>query len=187
MSIFHGGTSTYFCRMRPLFFFTFIFSLNYSTDVVSQKLTPTIQNNGGGFVNRMEWSIGESASIDFFTTNKVLLNTGVLQPMSNVVTEVIEYGPAVFGHQITIGPNPTTAYIHFNALFSSIGNLKIQVIDARSQLIESIDAGTIFSTYDKIIHLEQFPAGAYFVKVYFQPVQSNYAPLKSGIYKIIKL
>lgn len=173
--------------MRPLFLCFLISQLIISTNVECQKLTPATQNNGGGFVNRMEWSIGESASIDFFTTNKVLLNTGVLQPMSNVVTEVIEYGPAVFGHQITIGPNPTTAFIHFNALFSSIGNLKMQVIDARSQLIESIDAGTIFSTYDKIIHLEQFPAGAYFVKVYFQPIQSSYAPMKSGIYKIIKL
>jgi hypothetical protein len=62
-------------------------------------------NNGGGFNNTSEWSIGESVSVANFISNGYTLNTGVLQPMTNILTGINDYGPVVFGDQITIGPN----------------------------------------------------------------------------------
>jgi len=132
----------------------------------------------------MEWSLGESVSIANFIASGYSLNTGVLQPMISIVTAINEYGPAVFGSQITIGPNPTFNLLHIKARFNEMGNLSIQLIDAKSAIVFTQGAGTIFSSYDKDILMENYPSGIFYMKVYFKPSKGN---AKTGIYKIIKL
>ena len=112
------------------------------------------------------------------------LNTGVLQPMTSIVTAINEYGPAVFGTQITIGPNPTSNLLHIKARFNQVGSLSLQLIDAKSSIMFTQDAGTIFSSYDKDILMENYPSGVFYMKVYFKPSTGS---AKTGIYKIIKL
>ena len=96
----------------------------------AQSITPNTLNNGGGTAASMDWNMGESVSIANFSTPNYFLNTGVLQPLTTVVTAINEYGPAVYGNQITIGPNPTTNLVHFKGNFTQTGKLSIQVIDA---------------------------------------------------------
>lgn len=132
----------------------------------------------------MEWSIGESVSIANFIASGYSLNTGGLQPMTSLVTAINEYGPAVFGTQITIGPNPTTNLLHIKVRFNQAGSLSLQLLDVKSAIVFTQDAGTIFSSYDKDILMENYPAGVFYMKVYFKP--SN-GIVKTGIYKIIKL
>jgi len=132
----------------------------------------------------MEWNMGESVSIAHFIASGYALNTGALQPMSSIVTAINEYGPAVFGSQITIGPNPTFNLLHIKARFNEMGNLSIQLMDAKSAIVFTQDAGTIFSSYDKDILMENYPSGIFYMKVYFKPITGN---AKIGVYKIIKL
>lgn len=141
-------------------------------------------NNGGGFSTNMEWSIGESASIAHFITSGYILNTGVLQPLTNIVTAINEYGPSVFGNQITIGPNPTTNLLGIKARFNEVGNLSLQLLDSKLALIQTQEAGTIYSSYDKNILMGNYPAGVFYLKVYFKPITGA---AKTGIFKIIKL
>ena len=154
------------------------------TNIFSQSITPNTLNNGGGTLANMDWSMGESVSIANFSTPNFFLNTGVLQPLTSVVTAINEYGPAVYGNQITIGPNPTTNLVHFKGNFTQSGKLLIQVIDAKSSVILTHDAGTIISSYEKDIFMDSFPSGIFYVKVFFKP---NNGLAKTGIYKIIKL
>jgi hypothetical protein len=153
-------------------------------DLLAQSITPSTINNGGGFSTTLEWSIGESVSIANFLTSGYSLNTGVLQPMTSIVTAINEYGPSVFGTQITIGPNPTTNLLHIKARFNQAGNLSFQLIDAKSAIVFTQEAGTIFSSYEKDIFMENYPSGIFYMKVYFKP---NTGSSKTGIYKIIKL
>ncbi len=132
----------------------------------------------------MEWSMGESVSIANFISSGYSLNTGVLQPMTSIVTAINEYGPAVFGSQITIGPNPTSNLLHIKARFNELGTLSFQLIDAKSSIMFTQDVGTIFSSYDKDILMENYPSGVFYMKVYFKPSSGI---TKTGIYKIIKL
>jgi hypothetical protein len=132
----------------------------------------------------MDWSISESVSITSFIAPGYFLNTGVLQPNTNLVTSINEYGPAVFGTQITIGPNPTSNILHIKARFTQAGSLSYQLIDAKSTILFTQEAGTIFSSYEKDILVENYPSGVFYMKVYFKPNNSN---AKTGIYKIIKL
>ena len=150
----------------------------------SQSITPHALNNGGGYSSTMEWSIGESVSIANFIASGYSLNTGVLQPMTSIVTAINEYGPAVFGTQITIGPNPTTNLLHIKARFNQVGSLSLQLIDANSAIVFTQEAGTIYTSYEKDILMENYPSGVFYMKVYFKPSNGT---VKTGIYKIIKL
>jgi hypothetical protein len=167
-----------------LFSLFFLFSLLTVNNLYSQTITPHAMNNGGGYSSTMEWSLGESVSIANFIASGYSLNTGVLQPMTSIVTAINEYGPAVFGTQITIGPNPTNNLLHIKARFNQAGSLSFQLIDAKSTIVFTQEAGTIFSSYDKDIFMENYPSGIFYMKVYFKPSTGN---AKTGIYKIIKL
>jgi hypothetical protein len=164
--------------------FLFITFLSNFTEAKAQSISPYTYNNGGGYFSAMEWSIGESVSIANFLTSGYSLNTGVLQPMTSIVTAINEFGPAVFGTQITIGPNPTNNLLHIKARFNQAGSLSFQLIDAKSTIVFTQEAGTIFSSYEKDIFMENYPSGVFYMKVYFKPINGN---AKTGIYKIIKL
>ena len=149
-----------------------------------QSITPLTFNNGGGSSSFLEWSITESVSVASFIAPGFSLNSGVLQPNTNVVTSINEYGPSVFGSQITIGPNPTLSLLHFKARFTEVGRLSIQLMDAKSAIVLTQDVGTIFSSYEKAISLEDYPSGVFYLKVYFKSIVGS---IKTGIYKVIKL
>ena len=162
-----------------------VFLLFLSTSFLSaQSITPYTLNNVGGYSSSMEWSIGESVSIANFIASGYSLNTGGLQPMTTIVTFINEYGPAVFGTQIVIGPNPTNNLLHIKARFSEMGKLSFQLVDSKSSIILSQEAGMIYSSYEKDILMENYPSGVFYIKVYFKPIIGI---AKTGIYKIIKL
>jgi hypothetical protein len=173
-----------FFSFRRLWYFSLLFSFCITPKLYSQSIAPYILNNGGGSGTNLDWSMGESVSIANFATLNYFLNTGVLQPMINEENALNEYGAPLNGDQITIGPNPTINLVHFKGNFTQSGKLSIQVIDSKSSILLTHEAGNILRNYEKDIFLHSFPAGIYFVKVYFKPTNGL---VKKGIYKIIKL
>jgi len=160
------------------------FTISFPIISFAQSITPHVMNNGGGYSSSIEWNLGESISVANFITSGYSLNTGVLQPMTSIVTAINEYDLSALGTQITIGPNPTSGVLHFKARFVEVGNLSIQLIDVKSTIVLNQEAGTIFSSYEKAISLDDYPSGVFYVKVFFKPIVGN---IKTGIYKIIKL
>ncbi len=160
-----------------------LLSLLLENNMSAQSINLYTLNNGGGSNSTMEWSIGESASIAYFTGTSYTLNTGVLQPLiGNILS--IPSGPVVFGDQILIGPNPTSNMLKIKALLNESGNLSFQLLDSKSTLVFNHDAGFIFNSYEKVLILNDFPSGVFYVRIYFKPSSGN---PKTGIYKIIKL
>jgi len=169
---------------EPIGRFFFLFAFTGFSNIKAQSITPYTINNGGGSAASMEWSMGESVSIANFIASGYSLNTGVLQPVTSFVTSNNENGPAVFGTQITIGPNPTTNLLHIKARINQVGNLSLQLLDANSAIVFTQEAGTISSSYEKDISMESYPSGIFYMKIYFKPIAGI---AKKGIYKIIKL
>jgi hypothetical protein len=161
-----------------------VYILFLATQTSAQTISIYTFNNGGGFNNSSEWSIGESVSIAHFTNAGYSLNTGVLQPITNLSTGINEYGPIVFGHQVTIGPNPTSNILHVKAIFSEPGNISFQLIDSKSNLVLNQQPIVIYNSYEKDFVLEKLPSGIFYMKVYFKPINGK---VKIGVYKIIKL
>lgn len=153
-------------------------------DLNAQTISPYTINNGGGFSSSIEWSMGESVSITHFITPSFSLNTGLLQPLTTIVTSINEFGPAVFGNEIVIGPNPTINLLQLKANLSHIGKMTIQLIDTKSVILKTIESGSMVNTYNHEWQLEKYPAGVFYLRVIFKPLSGN---IKSGIYKIIKL
>lgn len=172
--------------MKKFLHFSILFTFNILLvdNLYSQTISPYTLSNGGGSSTTLEWSLGESVSVANFFAFGYSLNTGVLQPMTNLVTSINEFGPAVFGTQITMGPNPTSNILHIKTKFNDVGSLSFQLLDAKSQIIFSHESGIIFSSYEKDILFEKYPSGVFYLKVYFKPNTGN---VKKGIYKIIKL
>ncbi len=104
--------------------------------------------------------------------------------MTSIVTDINDFGPTVFGTQITIGPNPTSNFLHIKARFKQAGSLSLQLLDANSTIFFTQDAGTILSNYENNILTEKYPSGIYYLKINFKPFIGS---IKTGIYKIIKL
>jgi hypothetical protein len=161
---------------------TFIFFTPYG---YGQSITPFIFNNLGGYTANMEWSLGEDVSIaSFISANGLSLQTGGLQPLTNIVTSINEYGPAVFGDQISIGPNPAVNLLRIKAKFNEVGILSFKLLDAKSAIVFTKELGTIFFNYDTDLFLEKYPSGIFYIWICFQ---SNKGNSKTGVYKIIKL
>lgn len=156
----------------------------FVTKAQSQSLSPYVLNMGGGYSSTMEWSIGESVSIANFKSNGYSLNTGILQPLTTVVTAIDEYGPVVFGNQIVVGPNPAIKLLHVKASFNEVGEIAFQMFDSRSNNVLSYEGGTIYNNYEKDFFLDHLASGVYYMKIYFKSKIGN---TKTGIYKIIKL
>ena len=154
------------------------------TKISAQSISLYTFNNGGGFSNTIEWSIGESVSITNFISNGFTLSTGVLQPISSTLTGINELGSSVFGDQITIGPNPTFNLIHVKAIFNEPGNISFQLVDSKSASVLNQQPITIYKSYEKDFFLEKLPSGIFYMKVYFKPTNGK---AKTGVYKIIKL
>ncbi len=162
----------------------FLFTFFIGTKSSAQSMTLYTFNNGGGFNNTSEWSIGESVSVANFISNGFALNTGVLQPISSTLTGLNELGSSVFGDQITIGPNPTYNLIHIKAIFNEPGNISFQLVDSKSASVFNQQPVTIYKSYEKDFFLEKLPSGIFYMKVYFKPTNGM---AKIGVYKIIKL
>ena len=170
--------------MKKTFFYFVLLFIIIQNASFAQSITPHILNNGGGSTTSMEWSIGEGVSITPFLAGGFGLNTGVLQPMTSLLTGINEYGPSVFGNQISVGPNPVSNFLHFKARLAQVGNLSIQLLDAKSAIVYTQEAGTIYGSYDKDIQMQAYPEGVFYVRVYFKP---NNGAAKTGVYKIIKI
>ena len=161
-----------------------LFTFFIASKTSAQSMTLYTFNNGGGFNNTSEWSIGESVSIANFTNNGYGLNTGVLQPIYSTLTGINELASSVFGDQITIGPNPTFNFIHVKAIFNEPGSISFQLVDSKSASVLIQQPITIYKSYEKDIFLEKLPSGVFYMKVYFKPTNGK---ARTGVYKIIKL
>jgi len=158
--------------------------LLFSLTCSSQSIAPYALNNGGGYSSSMDWSISESTTIANFITPTYSLNTGVLQPTNSTVTVIDPNGALLLGYQITIGPNPTSNFLHIKTKFKELGNLLFQLTDAKSALVFSKEVAITSSSYENDITMEQYASGVFFLRVYFKPINGN---AKTAIYKIIKL
>ena len=163
---------------------TLLITFIFNTHIKAQRITPLTFNNGGGYSSTMEWSLGESVSIASFSSGTFKLNTGVLQPLSNAVTAISNFGPDIFADQVSIGPNPTSNHLYIKAKFLQPGKVTIQINDSRSAVVFTEELERSTGIYEKDIQLQGFASGNYYLRIYFKPILGT---PNMGIYKIIKL
>ncbi len=151
------------------------------TKISTQNISPYTLNYGGGVATNLEWSLSESVSINSFNASAYFIYTGFLQPTENI----FKYNNENYSllNMITVGPNPTSNLINIKLKYLEIGDLSIQLINVKGDIILTEEAGTLYTNYEKSISMEQLPSATYFLKIYFKPLNQIE---KMVVYKIIK-
>lgn len=161
-----------------------LFFVLFKLSSFGQLVKPFILNAGGGTTPNSEWSIGESMAISTFNGNNINLSLGLLQPFSNLVTSVNDFGPNVFGDQISISPNPSFGNVKIIFKMKKPGKAFVNIYNSTSKLFKKIALEDIAVLDNKSIELEDLPVGAFFIQINFQPFSGI---SQSGIFKIIRL
>lgn len=169
--------------LNSLYIIIFAFC-SFSTSLCAQSSLNVSGQTSAASNYSLEWNLGESASIASFKNDALVITTGLLQPLSQVVTSLLVYEPSVFGKQVTIGPNPASKVLKISAHFTNMGQVQIKIVDAQSALVMEDANNSISFYYNQQFEISHLPTGVYFVQIIFKPFNGV---KKIGIYKILKM
>jgi len=168
--------------------FVCLLLLNFSV-LKAQSITPFTVNIAGFTATQNGYSLtistGETISItNFKSPNGESLNSGFLQNNPPLVTGIEELLSKISDNEVSITPNPTNSVSNLITNFSVPGQMQYQILDIGSKLMFRSQPVNGLSNKQSKIELSNYPAGVYYVLVFFKP---NSGIAKTGIYKIVKL
>ena len=166
-----------------------LFFLISISRIFSQSITPFTINIAGFTSIQSGYSLtvstGETISItNLKAPNGESLNSGFLQNNPPLVTGIEELLNKIGDNEVSITPNPTNTITNLITNFIQPGQLQYQILDVGSKLLYRSQSQNALSTKQTIIELQNYPAGIYYILVFFKP---NSGIAKTGIYKIVKL
>ena len=166
----------------------FILAVNVSK-LNAQSITPFTVNIAGFTSTQNGFSLtvstGETISItNFKSPNGESLNSGFLQNNPPLVTGIEELLSKIGDNEVSITPNPTNSVSNLITNFTVPGQMQYQILDIGSKLMYRSQPVNGLSYKQSKIELSNYPAGIYYVLVFFKP---NSGIAKTGIYKIVKL
>jgi hypothetical protein len=167
-----------------------LFLLTVSTSILSaQSITPFTINIAGFTATQNGYSLtvstGEAISItDFKSPNGVGLTSGFLQNNPPLVTSIEDLLSRIGDNEVSISPNPTSTTTNLITNFAVPGQMQFQILDLGSKIMFRSQAQTAINAKKTEVALTNYPAGVYYILVFFKPSIGN---SKTGIYKIIKL
>jgi len=175
----------------PKNLFALLASIFFSSVLFAQAtVTPAVLNIGGGSNDnpasyyRYEWSIGEAASIETFSSPSLIVTTGVLQPGTS--NPGLINNSSLWGtEEIKILLNPVTTQLEIDILSKQIGKVSMLLIDESGRMM-----GKKEFDYNGVGRIEKwdfsaFASGQYFLKIILDP-QPGYIG-KKGAFKVQKL
>jgi len=165
-----------------------VFFLN-DTCLSAQSISPFTLNIAGFTAQQNGYSLtistGEAISItNFKSPNGASLNSGFLQNNPPIVTGIEELLSKIGINEVSITPNPTNGITNLIYNFNAPGQMQYQILDMASNTLYRSEALNVVGAKYNKIELATYPAGVYYIQVFYKP---NTGSAKSGIYKIIKL
>ena len=167
-----------------------LFLLLLSTSILSaQSITPFTINIAGFTATQNGYSLtvstGETISItNFKALNGESLSSGFLQNNPPLVTNIDDLLSKIGDNEVSISPNPTSTTTNLITNFTAPGQMQFQILDLNSKILYRSQAQSAITVKRTEVVLSNYPAGVYYILVFFKP---NIGNSKTGIYKIIKL
>jgi len=167
-----------------------LFLLLLSTSILSaQSITPFTINLAGFTATQNGYSLtvstGETISItNFKAPNGESLSSGFLQNNPPLVTGIEDLLSRIGDNEVSISPNPTSTITNLITNFAVPGQMQFQILDLKSNILFRSQAQSAINVKRTEVALSNYPAGVYYILVFFKPIIGN---SKTGIYKIIKL
>ena len=167
-----------------------LFLLLLTTSVITaQSITPFTINIAGFTATQNGYqltvSTGETISItNFKAPNGESLSSGFLQNNPPLVTGIEDLLSRIGDNEVSISPNPTSSITNLITNFAVPGQMQFQILDLGSKIMFRSQAQSAITAKRTEVVLSNYPAGVYYILVFFKP---NIGNSKTGIYKIIKL
>ena len=167
-----------------------LFLLLLTTSVITaQSITPFTINIAGFTATQNGYqltvSTGETISItNFKAPNGESLSSGFLQNNPPLVTGIEDLLSRIGDNEVSISPNPTSSITNLITNFAVPGQMQFQILDLGSKIMFRSQAQSAITVKRTEVALTNYPAGVYYILVFFKP---NIGNSKTGIYKIIKL
>lgn len=167
--------------MFRLYIFILLFS---SLSTSAQSISPSTINVGGAITKSLDYSIGESTSINYLqSTNQISLSSGILQSFTPIVTGIVN---RLFeeGEGIILSPNPATDYVRLKGTLSKPGFVDFHLIDQQGRILNTYTNIYYINYLEKEISTIQLQEGTYFVRL----IYSSPDGLKQALlFKFIKI
>ena len=167
-----------------------LFLVLLTTSILSaQSITPFTINIAGFTATQNGYSLtvstGETISItNFKAPNGESLSSGFLQNNPPLVTGIEDLLSRIGDNEVSISPNPTSTITNLITNFAVPGQMQFQILDLNSKIFYRSQAQSAITVKRTEVVLSNYPAGVYYILVFFKP---NIGNSKTGIYKIIKL
>ncbi len=152
-----------------------------------QSIWPSILNATGGSTyigtKEFEWSVGEMALVNTFTTSSIVVTQGLLQTrLSTDINEVP--GITNLGDYLQIYPNPTTGAINIQYNANKEGVITLKLMDMAGRLITDLKSEVKPGANNQKLDISALAAATYMLEVYMQPTNGK---MEATAYKIQKL
>lgn len=136
----------------------------------SQSISPFTINVNGAAEKTLDYSIGESSSIDYFqTSNQINLSSGFIQSFTPLVTGIVNQ---VFeeGEEFVLSPNPATDFVRLKGALLKPGFVELHLIDQQGRILDTYPTTYYINYLEKEINISQLQGGTYFVRlIYLSP------------------
>ena len=152
-----------------------------------QSIWPSTLNATGGSTyiggNEFEWSVGEMALVNTFTTSSVIVTQGILQT---------RFGPGAvdvpsttnLGDYLQVFPNPATGSINVKYTSNNEGILGLRLMDMTGKLLTEQKAEVKQGTANQKLDISTLAVATYMLEVYMMPTEGK---METTTYKIQKL
>ncbi|MFM6941820.1 MAG: T9SS type A sorting domain-containing protein [Aquirufa sp.] len=150
----------------------------------AQSISPSTINVGGGLTTTLDYSIGESTSINYLqSTNQISLSSGLLQSytplITGIVNQVLEEGEA-----FVLSPNPATNYVQLKGALSKPGFVELHLIDLQGRILEYYPSTYYINYFEKEINTSHLQVGTYFLRLIYSSSDSIHQALSFKFSKI---
>ncbi len=152
-----------------------------------QSIWPSILNATGGSAyisgKEFEWSVGEMALVNTFTTSSIVVTQGLLQ--TRLTADINEVpGTTNLGDYLQIFPNPTTGTINIQYNANKDGVLTLKLMDMAGRIIADQKMDVKTGANSQKLDISALAVATYMLEVYMQPTNGK---MEATAYKIQKL
>ena len=133
----------------------------------AQSISPFTINVNGAAEKTLDYSFGESSSIDYFqTSNQISLSSGFIQSFTPLVTGIIN---RVFeeGEEFVLSPNPATDFVRLKGALSKPGFVELHLIDQQGRILDTYPTTYYINYLEKEIKISQLQGGSNFIRLIY--------------------
>lgn len=143
---------------------------------LAQSIGPVTMNSTGASASHSsgiyDWSIGEMALVNTFSTSGLIITQGVLQIEPGAVA-IGEHHHSLFSN-VHVFPNPSQDAIYVESTFAMAGKLMYSLVDIAGRTILKGESNVAPGNEKEKIDISALVPGSYFLQVFVKQEEETF-------------